>query len=62
MNGPDVLLTVSDQGSWRPPRQIRDRGHGLKLIRATMRDVAITSGDDGTTVRMRAGHPSPGGR
>ena len=57
VSGPDVLLTVSDQGSWRPPRQLRDRGHGLKLIRATMRDVAITSGDDGTTVRMRAGHP-----
>ncbi|MFI5065833.1 MAG: SpoIIE family protein phosphatase, partial [Streptosporangiales bacterium] len=56
VSGPDVLLTVSDQGSWRPPRQLRDRGHGLKLIRATMRDVAITSGDSGTTVRMRAGH------
>jgi PAS domain S-box-containing protein len=56
VSGPDVLLTVSDQGSWRPPRQLRDRGHGLKLIRATMRDVAITSGDNGTTVRMRAGH------
>jgi PAS domain S-box-containing protein len=52
--GRDLLITVSDQGRWRPPRQIRDRGHGLKLIRATMRDVAITASDLGTTVEMRA--------
>ena len=55
VTGPDILITVSDHGRWRPPRQIRDRGHGLKLIRATMRDVAITASDLGTTIEMRAG-------
>jgi PAS domain S-box-containing protein len=55
VSGPDILITVSDHGRWRPPRQIRDRGHGLKLIRATMREVAITASDLGTTIEMRAG-------
>ncbi len=53
--GPDLVITVTDRGRWRPPRQVRDRGHGLRLIRATMRDVAITGGELGTTVEMRAG-------
>ncbi|HEY9242594.1 MAG TPA: SpoIIE family protein phosphatase [Streptosporangiaceae bacterium] len=53
--GPELLITVADRGRWKPPRQIRDRGHGLKLIRATMRDVAITASELGTTVEMRAG-------
>ncbi|HTT51069.1 MAG TPA: SpoIIE family protein phosphatase [Streptosporangiaceae bacterium] len=53
--GPDIVITVSDRGRWREPREIRDRGHGLKLIRATMRDVAITANERGTTVEMRAG-------
>ena len=56
-SGPDLLLTVADRGRWRAPRQLRERGHGLKLIRATMREVNITSGDAGTTVRMRTGRP-----
>ena len=53
--GPDIVITVSDRGRWREPREIRDRGHGLKLIRATMRDVAITANELGTTIEMRAG-------
>jgi PAS domain S-box-containing protein len=55
VTGPDVLITVSDHGRWRPPSQTRDRGHGLKLIRATMREVEITANDLGTTIEMRAG-------
>ena len=55
VTGPDVVITVSDQGRWRPPSQARDRGHGLKLIRATMRQVEITANDLGTTIEMRAG-------
>jgi anti-sigma regulatory factor (Ser/Thr protein kinase) len=55
VTGSDVLITVSDHGRWRPPSQARDRGHGLKLIRATMRDVEITANDLGTTIEMRAG-------
>jgi PAS domain S-box-containing protein len=54
VTGSDVLITVSDHGRWRPPRQARDRGHGLKLIRATMRNVEITASDLGTTIEMRA--------
>ncbi len=55
VTGSDVLITVSDHGRWRPPSQARDRGHGLKLIRATMREVEITASDSGTTIEMRAG-------
>jgi PAS domain S-box-containing protein len=55
VTGSDVLITVSDHGRWRPPSQARDRGHGLKLIRATMREVEITANDLGTTIEMRAG-------
>ena len=55
VTGPDVVITVSDRGRWRPPIPARDRGHGLKLIRATMRDVEITANDLGTTIEMRAG-------
>lgn len=54
VTGSDVLITVSDHGRWRPPSQARDRGHGLKLIRATMREVEITANDLGTTIEMRA--------
>ncbi len=44
VTGPDVVITVSDCGRWRPaPTPERDRGHGLRLIRATMRDVEITA-------------------
>jgi anti-sigma regulatory factor (Ser/Thr protein kinase) len=55
VTGSDVLITVSDHGRWRPPSQAPDRGHGLKLIRATMREVEITASDFGTTIEMRAG-------
>jgi PAS domain S-box-containing protein len=55
VTGSDVLITVSDHGRWQPPSQARDRGHGLKLIRATMREVEITASDSGTTIEMRAG-------
>jgi PAS domain S-box-containing protein len=55
VTGSDVLITVSDHGRWRPPSRARDRGHGLKLIRATMRQVQITASDLGTTIEMRAG-------
>jgi anti-sigma regulatory factor (Ser/Thr protein kinase) len=55
VTGSDVLITVSDHGRWRPPGQARDRGHGLQLIRATMRDVEITANDLGTTIGMRSG-------
>jgi anti-sigma regulatory factor (Ser/Thr protein kinase) len=55
VSGSDLRVIVSDCGRWRPPRQIAYRGNGLKLIRATMREVSILAGEAGTTVEMRAG-------
>ena len=57
VSGGDIRITVADRGRWRTPRQVRYRGNGLKLIRATMRDVVITSGEAGTTVQMRSTAP-----
>jgi anti-sigma regulatory factor (Ser/Thr protein kinase) len=54
VSGADLRVTVSDRGEWRPPRHVPDRGYGLKLIRATMRDVTITVDEMGTTVEMHA--------
>jgi len=52
--GPAIQVTVSDHGRWRAPRQVPFRGNGLKLIRATMQDVTITTEETGTSVEMRA--------
>jgi serine phosphatase RsbU (regulator of sigma subunit)/anti-sigma regulatory factor (Ser/Thr protein kinase) len=48
----DVVLTVRDQGRWRPPRG-RNRGRGLGLIETFMDAVDVVPSDEGTTVRMR---------
>jgi anti-sigma regulatory factor (Ser/Thr protein kinase) len=47
-------LTVSDQGSWKPPRpeSTPHRGRGLPLMRALMQHVTVTPGAGGTTVAM----------
>jgi anti-sigma regulatory factor (Ser/Thr protein kinase) len=57
IGGADLVITVTDHGRWRPPQPVPDRGHGLRLIRATMREVAITTGETGTTVVTRASVP-----
>jgi anti-sigma regulatory factor (Ser/Thr protein kinase) len=47
-----VEIVVQDSGSWRsssPP----GGGHGLSLMRALMDTVEVTSGPEGTQVRMR---------
>jgi PAS domain S-box-containing protein len=51
-DGEEVVLTITDKGSWREKRD-SDRGRGLDLIRALMDDVAVEPGEGGTTVRMR---------
>jgi PAS domain S-box-containing protein len=61
IEGDDLVLTVEDTGSWRPPRQDStvDRGRGLPLMRAVM-DVDVRTGADGTTVQLRTSLRSPG--
>ena len=61
-DGEEVVLTVTDEGSWREKRD-SDRGRGLDLIRALMDDVEVEPGDSGTTVRMhkRLARPAPAG-
>jgi anti-sigma regulatory factor (Ser/Thr protein kinase) len=46
-----VEVIVRDFGRWRPPRG-RERGRGIGLMRATMDEVEILQGDEGTSVRL----------
>ena len=47
-----VIVTVSDSGSWRSPRG-ENRGRGLRIIEAAMDEVEIDAGEAGTRVVMR---------
>jgi anti-sigma regulatory factor (Ser/Thr protein kinase) len=51
-----VKVTVTDTGSWKPPRPTPDptRGRGIALMRGLMHDVAIDHGTAGTTVHLSA--------
>ncbi len=53
-NGLEV--TVTDTGSWKPPRTVANisRGRGIVLMRGLMEDFTIESNDAGTTVHMYA--------
>ncbi|MET8773631.1 ATP-binding protein [Nocardia sp. NPDC050713] len=53
--GAELNVTVADHGRWKPPDpQTRSvRGRGLAIIRAVIPDVAVTTGEGGTTVAMR---------
>jgi anti-sigma regulatory factor (Ser/Thr protein kinase) len=46
-----VTLAVRDSGNWREPRGVH-RGRGLKMIEATVDDVDVTVGENGTQVVM----------
>ncbi len=52
----EVSVTITDTGSWKPPRPIgaEHRGRGITLMRSLMLDVTIDSEPIGTTVRMTA--------
>jgi anti-sigma regulatory factor (Ser/Thr protein kinase) len=56
ISGSDLYLTIVDHGSWEPRAEVPDpvRGRGLAIMRALVRDVEITTGDDGTRVAMHA--------
>ena len=47
-----VVITVTDSGSWRPPRG-ENRGRGLTIIETAMDDYEINRTDAGTEVVMR---------
>ncbi|HUS61109.1 MAG TPA: GAF domain-containing SpoIIE family protein phosphatase [Acidimicrobiales bacterium] len=52
--GEEVVLTVRDEGTWRPERPGDDGGgRGLNIINAFMDHVEIVTDDTGTTVTMR---------
>jgi len=51
VDGDVVRIVVRDWGRWRTPRG-QHRGRGLALMRGLMDEVDVTSGPDGTTVRM----------
>ncbi len=51
-----LQVTVTDTGTWKPPRTVADinRGRGIILMRGLMEDFTIQSNDAGTTVHMHA--------
>jgi len=54
IDAPDIVITVEDHGTWRPPQSTGgEGGRGLQIIRAVMDDAEITSTGDGTRIRMR---------
>jgi serine phosphatase RsbU (regulator of sigma subunit)/anti-sigma regulatory factor (Ser/Thr protein kinase) len=51
--GDQVVITVSDAGSWRPEND-RQRGRGLMLMRGLLDEVSVDRGDpSGTIVTLR---------
>ncbi|MEU3272814.1 SpoIIE family protein phosphatase [Saccharomonospora sp. NPDC006951] len=50
--GPDVLVTVSDSGTWREPRG-RNRGKGTELMRELSDELSFEETASGTTVHLR---------
>jgi len=47
-----ATVTIRDSGGWREPRG-EHRGRGIPVMREFMDDVAIDTGEDGTTVQLR---------
>ena len=47
----EATVTVSDRGGWREPRG-GNRGRGIPVMNEFMDDVAIETGEGGTTVRL----------
>jgi serine phosphatase RsbU (regulator of sigma subunit)/anti-sigma regulatory factor (Ser/Thr protein kinase) len=51
-----LQLTITDTGSWEPPRPAAEtpRGRGITLMRRLMHEVSINSDTAGTTVHLSA--------
>src|SRR2546429_5841081 len=47
-----VEIVVRDQGRWRPPRG-QNRGRGTLLMQELMDHFEVSTGEEGTVVRMR---------
>jgi anti-sigma regulatory factor (Ser/Thr protein kinase) len=50
--GDEATVTVRDHGDWREPRG-GNRGRGIPVMKEFMDDVAIETGEQGTTVALR---------
>jgi anti-sigma regulatory factor (Ser/Thr protein kinase) len=48
----EIRISVTDTGRWRTPRG-RNRGRGLRIMRAASDSVAVNSGEDGTEIVLR---------
>jgi PAS domain S-box-containing protein len=53
LDGGEVVLEVSDSGSWREPRDGGDRGRGLDLIDGLVDAVGLEASEAGTRVELR---------
>jgi serine/threonine-protein kinase RsbW len=53
LTGRDLVVTVLDEGAWRPSNGPGWRGRGLPLMRELMHATTVLSDDDGTTVQLR---------
>jgi serine/threonine-protein kinase RsbW len=57
-----LLITVTDQGRWRPPQEPGYRGRGLRMMRSLSTEVHLHRTAQGTTVQLCAAfHYSSGG-
>lgn len=53
LTGRDVVVTVVDQGRWRPAADPGWRGRGLPLMRRLTHVTSVTTGHEGTVVQLR---------
>jgi serine phosphatase RsbU (regulator of sigma subunit)/anti-sigma regulatory factor (Ser/Thr protein kinase) len=52
LSGDVATVTIRDRGRWREQRD-RSRGRGIPVMKEFMDDVAIETGDEGTSVGLR---------
>ncbi|MDB5028940.1 MAG: protein serine/threonine phosphatase [Candidatus Eremiobacteraeota bacterium] len=48
-----LLVTIEDEGKWKPAQRREERGRGLKLMRALMDGVEIRTDQSRTEVRLK---------
>ena len=52
LRGDDFVLTVRDQGAWRPPSVRPERGRGLSILREVSDSLEVRRRRGGTEIRM----------